>query len=87
MKVKFLNRDKTITANSSDDIVSWMRSNDLERYRSNEDFMKAYSERKQLFENIQVATDSTDSFVNDLEKFKVIEILRNKLFVSFRKSK
>lgn len=86
MKVQFLNREKTIKAASNADIVSWMRSNDLEHYRSNEDFIKAYSERKKLFENIQIATENEDAFVQSLEKNKIIKIFQNKLFVSFKKS-
>lgn len=75
MKVKFLNRD-----------VTWMRTNDLEQYRTNDDFMKAYAERKGLFENIQIATNDTTSFVKDLESHGIIEFIKNRLFVSFKKN-
>lgn len=87
MRVKFLNRDKTISAPSNDDIVTWMRSNDLERYRSNADFIKAYAERKKLFEDISLSTEDADSFVKDLEQNKIIEFIKNRLSISFRRTK
>ncbi|MFV0607359.1 MAG: hypothetical protein ACK5NK_16140 [Niabella sp.] len=87
MKVRFLNRDKTITAATEDDIVTWMRTNDLERYRTNGEFMLAYAERKELFENIIIDSDNTTSFVDGLKKHKVISVFENKLFVSFRRSR
>ena len=87
MRIKFLNRNKTITAGSDEDVVTWMRTNDLERYRTNDDFMKAYSDRKRMFENIEIATGDAGSFIKDLERHGIIGFVKNNLFTSFKKGR
>lgn len=87
MRVKFLNRDRTITAAKHEDIVTWMRVNDLEHYDDNINFMKAYAERKKLFEDKVIGVEDEEKFVKDLEIHKIIEVLPSRLFVSFKRGK
>ena len=85
MRVKFLNRKRTISAAKHEDIVTWMRLNDFERYKDNQNFMQAYSDRKKLFEGKIISPDDVDAFVNDLQAHKIIEVSNSGLFVAFRK--
>ena len=53
MKVYTLvNRKKVKIARNNDDFVSSMRKGDFEKWQNNEEFMKAYSYRKLVFEKI-----------------------------------
>ncbi len=76
IKVKFLNRN-TILMNikSNLDIVNWMTKNDYDItvVEPVNKFMKAYSERKHLFDKINIRYDNADNFVSDLVAHKIIE--------------
>lgn len=69
------------------DLITWMRKTDFEGHRTNEQFMEAYAERKKLFHNFHIATTDINSFINDLEKHKIIEVIHNPLYVSFRRNR
>lgn len=77
MKVTFLNRNgKTTKFSSNKDLVEWMMKTDYALSRENDvlEFIKEYSERKQLFDKVSLRTDSIDVFVEDLVKNRIIEV-------------
>lgn len=73
-----LTKRKTSTIASDDiDFVSWMRKQDLQKWTSNIDFMKAYAYRKSTFENIILRPDNENVFVEDLIKNNMLTVEEN----------
>lgn len=75
VKVNFINREKVIKAKDNKSIVTWMRKHDSQKLETNEEFMLAYSRRKDLYDNKQLRPDNENVFVEDLLKQGYIEIL------------
>lgn len=73
MKYTLLHRNKSMHASSDEKFVTWIRHHDLQHFSSNEEFMKAYSTRKGTFENIQLRSNSPESFVQDLVKNNLLK--------------
>lgn len=73
-----INRNKVKIARSNDDFVNCMRKGDFEKWENNDEFMKAYSYRKWIFEKIQINHNSIDEFVNDLQKNNILKIEKQK---------
>lgn len=74
MKYTLINRNKSFNTNSNTEFVRLMRKNDLENFRENSEFMKAYSHHKITFEKINLRFDTEDNFVEDLEKNNLLKI-------------
>ena len=85
MKVYTLvNRKKVKIARNNDDFVSSMRKGDFEKWQNNEEFMKAYSYRKLVFEKMEISHNSVDEFVNDLQKYNILKIEKERFtFLKF----
>ncbi len=85
MKVYTLvNRKKVKIARNNDDFVSSMRKGDFENWQNNEEFMKAYSYRKLVFEKMEISHNSVDEFVNDLQKYNILKIEKERFtFLKF----
>ena len=85
MKVYTLvNRKKVQIARNNDDFVSSMRKGDFEKWQNNEEFMKAYSYRKLVFEKMEISHNSVDEFVNDLQKYNILKIEKERFtFLKF----
>ena len=76
MKVNLIKRSKVVRAKDNVAFVTWMRKHDSEKLETNEDFMYAYSKRKELYDKKQLRYSNTDVFVEDLLKHGYIEILK-----------
>ena len=87
MRVKFLHRGKTLSLSDNEGIITWMRRNDNEGFRTNEQFMHAYAERKKLFHNFDISTNDVNAFVSDLERYRIIEKISSPLYVSFKRAR
>jgi len=73
-----INRNKVKVAKNNEDFVNCMRKADFEEWENNEEFMKAYANRKLIFEKIVINHNSIDEFVNDLQKNNILKIEKEK---------
>lgn len=75
MKVHFIRREKIVKTKDNKALVVWMRKHDSQRLETNEEFMLAYSRRKDLYDKKHLRYANEDTFVEDLIKHGYIEIL------------
>lgn len=68
IKYILISRRKSVTLPTNEDFVTWMRRNDIQYWKTNDDFMEEYAHRKILFEKINLRHNSEDEFTEDLIK-------------------
>lgn len=75
MKIRLINRGKTISVKNNEALVTWLRKNDSQKFQNNQDFMLAYARRKELYDNKRLRHENSDYFVEDLINNGYVEIL------------
>ena len=74
MKYTLTKRKRSTIAPNDTAFVSWMRKQDLQDWKTNLDFMRAYAHRKKTFENISLRSENEKTFVEDLLKNNMLTI-------------
>jgi hypothetical protein len=61
------------TFNYYEEVVDWLRSNDITLPDSNEEYMEVVRDRKRRWDNIELQSTSAKEFVHDMAKHGYIQ--------------
>ena len=75
MKVKFNDNGEVVIAEGNIGLVTLMRQSAFTTNKTNKEYMLSYAARAVLTNNEDIRATSEDDFINDLIKFKHIEII------------
>lgn len=86
MKYTLLNRRKSVKVKNNIEFITWMRKNDSQLWKCNEDFMEGYCYRKLTFEKMVIDHQTSDDFVMSLQKNNMLKVAYgNRSFWNFLK--
>ena len=81
MKYYITTRNTTIRARNHELFVTKLRKSDSERWTSNESFMRAYADRRKLYNNVELDCSSEAVFVQGLISHGLVKIQRKRNFL------
>ncbi len=74
------NRHKVVKVQNHEQLVSWMRTHDYQYWNNNNDFMKEYALRKQIFEEIKLRTDNETVFIKDMIENNILSVIQTESY-------
>ena len=80
MKYYITTRNTTIRARNHELFVTKLRKSDSERWACNETFMRAYADRRKLYNNVEINCANETVFVQTLISHGLIKIQRKRGF-------
>lgn len=78
MKYFVQNRNKIVRARNHKELITKLRKSDSEQWPDNEAYMKAYVDRRKLYDQLEIDFTDEIDFVRELIRHKLVKIHRKK---------
>lgn len=78
MRYFIQNRNKIVRARNHQELITKLRKSDTEQWPDNEAYMKAYADRRKLYDEIELNFTDETEFVRELIRYKLVKIHRKK---------